>query len=535
MKKRVVYAVMSMVCVHCGMAKTRPNIVMLFADDLGRYARAYSDPKNPSPNDIMTTPVFDRIAREGVLFDQAFISAPSCTPSRGALATGRHFFRNGSHAQLHSPWAGPEADPFLTVKGVAEQLRDSGYHIGHTYKTHIRLGLIGGKECLYNASGSQFNDFSENVSKAEDKEAAKKMIFDQVRGNFLTFLSKRKAGQPFYYSFHPTNTHRKWEKGSGKALWNLDPDALKGKLEPFLPDVPEIREDFADYLGEAQAFDAACGVIIAEIEKLGELDNTLVVISGDHGAPGFPRGKCNTCDFGARVLLGMRWPSSIEAGKVIKAPVSLVDITPTFLAAAEAPALPEMDGQSLLPVLAKGGSEESLRGWALIGREVHVGGARAGNLPYPIRTLRTRDFLYTINFKPDRYPMGDPLRAADGSNPTFADWQENTMTGYQDIDASPTKAWLVGNSTNPIVAEAWRLGIEKRPGEELYDIKNDPYQRRNIADDPAYATQKQELRKQLMAILEKGHDPRLDNDAFDRAPYLVTPKQKKNEKKNAKK
>lgn len=530
MKKRTVYTLMSIVCLHCCMAKPRPNIVMLFADDLGRYAKAYSDPKSPSPNDIMTTPVFDRIAREGVRFDSAFISAPSCTPSRGALATGRHFFRNGSHAQLHSPWAGPEADPFLTVKGVAEQLRDSGYHIGHTYKVHIREALVGGKACIYNESGGQFNTFSQNVSKAKDKEAAKKAIFDQVRGNFLTFLSKRKAGQPFYYSFHPTNTHRTWEKGSGKALWGLDPDALKGKLEPFLPDVPEVREDFADYLGEAQAFDAACGVIIEEIEKLGELDNTFVVISGDHGAPGFPRGKCNTCDFGARVLLGMRWPSNIEAGKIIKAPVSLVDIAPTFLAAAEAPALREMDGQSLLSVLAKGGSEANLRGWALIGREVHAHPARAGKLPYPIRSLRTRDFLYTINFKPDRWPAGDPGRATDGSHPAFADWLKSTYTGYADIDASPTKAWLVGNSNNAVVAEAWRLGIEKRPGEELYDLKNDPHQRRNVADDPAYAEQKQKLHQQLMAILEKGHDPRLDNDAFDRPPYLVGGKARKAKK-----
>jgi uncharacterized sulfatase len=127
--------------------------------------------------------------------------------------------------------------------------------------------------------------------------------------------------------------------------------------------------------------------------------------------------------------------------------------------------------------------------------------------------------------------MGDPLRAADGSNPTFADWQENTMTGYADIDSSPTKAWLVENSRNPLAAEAWRLGVEKRPGEELYDIKSDPHQRRNVADDPAYATQKQELRKQLMAVLEKGHDPRLDNDAFDRPPYVVISKTKKGAKK----
>lgn len=535
MKKRLLWTALSTVIVHGCIAKQQPNIVMLFADDLGRYASAYSDPNVPSPNDIIKTPVFDRIAREGARFDNAFISAPSCTPSRAALATGRHFFRNGSHAQLHSPWAGSEADPFLTVKGVAEQLRDAGYHIGHTYKTHIRIDLIGGKASLYNDAGRAFNNFSQNVSQAKDQAAARKMIFDQVRNNFKAFLAKRKPGQPFYYSFHPTNTHRKWEKGSGKALWGLNPDTLKGRLEPFLPDVPEVREDFADYLGEAMAFDAACGVIIEEIEKLGELDNTVVTISGDHGAPGFPRGKCNTCDFGARVLLGMRWPAGIEAGKIIKTPVSLVDMTPTFLAAAEAPPLPGLDGENLLSALAKGGREESLRGWVLIGREVHCSGAREGNLSYPIRTLRTRDFMYTINFKPDRWPAGDPQRATDGSNPSSVNWRENTYVGYRDIDASPTKAWLVGNSTNPVAAEAWCLGIEKRPGEELYDLKRDPFQRRNIADDPAYAERKQALRKQLMAILEKGRDPRLDNDAFDHPPYRVVRKERKAAKKNNKK
>ena len=82
----------------------KPNILLLFADDLGRYASAYADPEKPSPNDILSTPVFDRIAKEGALFQNAYVSVPSCTPSRAALVTGRHFFRNGSHSQLHFPW-----------------------------------------------------------------------------------------------------------------------------------------------------------------------------------------------------------------------------------------------------------------------------------------------------------------------------------------------------------------------------------------------------------------------------------------------
>ena len=112
--------ILALVLVGCGFGRAadRPNIVLLFADDLGRYASAYSDAKRPSPNDLLSTPVFDRVAREGALFQNAFVSVPSCTPSRGALNTGRHFFRNGSHSQLHHPWRKGAPDPFDQVKGM---------------------------------------------------------------------------------------------------------------------------------------------------------------------------------------------------------------------------------------------------------------------------------------------------------------------------------------------------------------------------------------------------------------------------------
>ena len=96
-------------------------------------------------------------------------------------------------------------------------------------------------------------------------------------------------------------------KGSGKKLWGIEPDDLKGKMPPFLADVPEVREDLADYFGEVQAFDAALGVLLERLEEIGELDNTLIVVSGDHGPPGFPHGKCNLYDFGSSVSLAIRW------------------------------------------------------------------------------------------------------------------------------------------------------------------------------------------------------------------------------------
>lgn len=124
-------------------ADKKPNILMLFADDLGRYASAYASKNLPSANDIISTPTFDRIASEGVLATNAFVSAPSCSPCRASLISGRHFFTNGSCSQLHYRWHGPEAsDPWAEISGYAEILQKSGYHIGVTHKDHVRGGEI---------------------------------------------------------------------------------------------------------------------------------------------------------------------------------------------------------------------------------------------------------------------------------------------------------------------------------------------------------------------------------------------------------
>lgn len=500
-------------------AAEKPNILFLFADDLGRYASAYAAADKPSANDVISTPAFDRIAKEGALFDNAFISAPSCTPSRGAVYTGRHFFRNGSASQLHNPWGGDTPDPFAKVKGMPVTLADHGYHIGWTHKWHLRESLMGGKKNHFAKHGRRINSYSQVVSKAKDPEATKQEILEEVRGNFRDFLGKRTEGQPFFYSFNPTNTHRTWIRGSGKKLWGIDPDELKGKLPSSLPDSPVIREDFADYLGEAMAFDAACGVIIAELEKMGELDRTLIVISGDHGAPGFPRGKCNVHDFGSRVLLAMRWPKTITAGREVSVPVSLVDLAPTFLAAAGLESVDDPNGENLLPALGEDGDDSKLRGWALIGRERHVGSAREGLLPYPVRALRTPEFLYVRNFKPERWPMGDPLEAAK-EKPDMDKIAKDTRAAFADLDFAPTKTWYVENRNNrdltPYLAWAWM----RRPTEELYDLSKDPHQINNLAAHPAHQATLKKLREQLMTELRDNQDPRLE-DAFDKLPYCT--------------
>lgn len=225
------------------LAAEKPNIVLLFADDLGRYASAYADPTLPSPNDIVKTPVFDRMAAEGARFNNVFVSVPSCTPSRGALYTGRHFFRNGSFSQLHGRWTKGAPDPSDSIVGMPVTLEKAGYHIGWSHKWHIPERLMGGAKNHYAPAGQRISSFSEVVSKNPN---AREKIFGEVCENFQAFLADRKDGQPFFYSFNPTNTHRTWVKGSGKALWNLDPERLKGKLPPFLPDNEVVREEGAE-------------------------------------------------------------------------------------------------------------------------------------------------------------------------------------------------------------------------------------------------------------------------------------------------
>ncbi|QGJ69369.1 N-sulfoglucosamine sulfohydrolase [Planctomycetales bacterium 10988] len=502
----------------------RPNVLFAFADDLGRYASIYATAEDPSLNDCLETPNFDRVAREGTLYTNAFVSAPSCTPSRAAILSGRHFFRNGSHSQLHHPWLDGHPDPWSEVRGFPLQMQDNGYHIGWTYKLHLYEDRMGGKSQNYSNAGKRFNSFSEFATKEKKPKQSKKQLLEEVRANFQDFLEDRDPDQPFYYWFNPTNTHRPWARGSGKKLWGIDPDSLEGLLPDFLPDNEIVREDFADYLGEAMAFDAALGVLLEELEQRGELDNTLFAISGDHGAPGFPRGKCNLYDFGTRVPLAIRYPGQVAAGRVIHSPVSLIDLAPTFLEVAGLQSIQQMDGESLMPAmrLKTKKPESKLRGWALTGRETHVRDARPGGLPYPMRAIRTADYLYIVNFKPDRWPVAEPPLAAP-----IVHGMRTRRTGeiYRptDLDQGPTHDYFFAEEGTSELEQAWQLGIAQRPAEELYAVKSDPDQMNNLADSPEHQPIRKQLRRKLMKELREGNDPRVmqKDSPFDHPPYIL--------------
>jgi arylsulfatase A-like enzyme len=515
----------------------RPNILFCFADDWGRYASIYATlEKQPSLNQVVKTPNIDRIAREGALFRRAFVNAPSCTPCRSALLSGRYFFNTGRGAILHT------AQWDDSIPSFPHLLRDAGYHIGETYKVWSPGAPVdapfGAGKHAYEKAGALPNNFSENVTKMIGEgqllDAAREKIYAQVKGNFEAFLADRKPGQPWLYWFGPTTTHRRWIKGSGKKLWGIEPDSLKGKLPPFLPDAPEVREDVADYLGEVQAYDAYIGLLLKKLEETGEMDNTLIVVSGDHGMPGVTNGKCNLYDFGTGVALVARWPNGIKGrGRVVDDLVSLPDLAPTFLEAAGVPIPAGVNARSLMNVLraSKNGRVDANRNWVISGRERHVAFANADNLPYPQRALRTTEFLYVRNFAPDRWPLGIPVAVTESSAPTQEDLESNTYAAFADMDASPTKAWLVLHRNDPQWRRFYDIAFAKRPGEELYDLRQDPYQMKNVAADPAYAKEKSKLAAQLLKILSEAGDPRVTGDGmtFERPPFTnpnVPPQQR---------
>lgn len=499
------------------------NILFAFADDWGRYASIYDD---NAINPLIHTPNFDRIATEGMLFRNAYVPAPSCTPCRSSLLSGRYFWNTGLGAILTGAvWD----DNIQTYPLILEQ---AGYFIGHTYKVWAPgksyNAPYGGKRTAYESAGKEFNQFSHYVSARSADigiQSAKQELLDEVRGNFKSFLRAKPDNQPFCYWWGPTNTHRTWEQGSGKSLWNMNPDDLKGKMPDFLPDVHEVREDFCDYLGECQAVDAGLGVLIECLEQAGELDNTLIVVSGDHGIPGIPRAKCNLYQLGCEVALAMRWPETIQPGRIADDFVNLMDLAPTFLDAAGVAVPDIMEGHSLLNIMRSevSGQIEDHRQYIIAGRERHVDTARDGNLPYPQRAIHTADYLYIINFEPDRWPMGDP-KGLDDLNaiaPMYTTLQWHTRTVYQDLDASPTKAWLIHHRDEENVRALYQLAFGKRPFSELYDLKSDPHYMNNVANDPAYKQIQRTLHQQLMDELINHGDPRVIETPcrFENSPY----------------
>jgi uncharacterized sulfatase len=436
----------------------RPNILFCIADDWSwPHAGAYGDK-------VIQTPTFDRLAKEGVLFHNAFVATPSCTPSRGATLTGQMPHRLEQGGNL---WSRLDAK-FPVYPALLEK---AGYVVGHTRKGW-GPGTLKGTGRKHNPAGPRFR-------------------------NFQQFLDAVPEGKPFCFWFGSYDPHRSYKRGSGKAA-GIAPDAIE--VPPFLPDHPTVRSDIADYYFEVQRFDRDVGRLLKALDASGRAENTLVVMTSDNGMP-FPRAKANLYEYGVHMPLVIRWPARVKGGRETEDFVSFTDFAPTFLEAVGLKPLPEMTGKSVLGLLT-GKAEEGPRDRVFLERERHAW-CRPDGASYPSRAVRTGKFLYIWNLKPDRWPAGMP-------------------PSYGDVDGSPSKSFVLKHRDDAQVKPFFAATFGKRPEEELFDLARDPATVNNVADDPQYADVKTRLRKAVEDWMRKTADPRAmgQGEKFDTYPYV---------------
>lgn len=473
-------------------AQERPNILFVITDDQSAmHAGAYGDTATK-------TPAFDRIAREGVLFEHAYTASPSCAPSRSAILTGRHI------------WEVEEGGILLGMLRSKFQvftlmLEDGGYELGATGKTW-GPGRLG--------PGWTRNIFGKVFAEERTVEPPPGLNPVDYAANFDQFFAERDETKPFFFWLGTTEPHQSYDVGAWKRAGKKLEDA---RLPAWLPDSPETRGEILDYGLEIEHADNHLARAIATLEAAGELDNTLIIVTSDHGNP-LPRSKCNLYDGGTRVPFAVRWPGHIPEGRRVDDFISLTDVAPTLLEVAGI-AIPEVvSGRSLWPVLSStdSGLIDESRSFVVTAFERHTV-ARRNAVGYPMRAIRTDKWAYIRNYEPERWPAGDP------------DYNAPPQGLFGDVDRGASKSYLMENAESDEVRPYYLMSFGRRPAEELYDMEKDADQMHNIAADPAYMETKQRLQWQLEEYLRGHDDPRMrgenpwDSYAFTTTSVFTNP------------
>ncbi|NND08205.1 MAG: sulfatase [Saprospiraceae bacterium] len=471
--------------ISCGSAEQeapRPNILFAIADDASYpHMGAYG-------TDWVHTPAFDQVARHGLLFNNAYTPNAKCAPSRACILTGRNSWQL-EDACNHMPFF-PEK--FITF---GEALPKADYFVGHTAKGWApgEAKKDGIPRILI---GPPYNEHTVTPP-------AKYISGNDYARNFESFLDARPVEQPFFFWYGSTEPHRAYEYGAGlnkgrKSLSDID------VVPPFWPDSDTVRTDMLDYAFEIEYFDDHLGQMLALLESRELLANTLVVVTADNGMP-FPRIKGQVYEMDNHLPLAMMWLDGIkDPGRNIDDYVSFIDFTPTFLelaglAESESTMQP-ITGHSLTSYF-QDANPKPLRDFMIVGKERHDIG-RPHDWGYPVRGIIKNDLLYTENFKPERWPAGNP------------------ETGYLNTDGSPTKTEILDLRRSGTDSSFWKMSFGKRPDAELYNIAEDPYCLHNIIDDPAYSENISEMKSQMYAQLKEEGDPRIlgHGDVFDEYP-----------------
>jgi len=483
-------------------AAERPNILIAISDDQSYpHASAYGAK-------FLSTPAFDRVAKAGVLFTQAFTPAPGCSPMRAAFLTGRHIW------QIEE--AGTHASSFpAKYKVFPDVLEQAGYRVGCTGKAWGPRN--------WKASGRPRNPAGDGFNRLKLKPPAKGIRNTDYAGNFEAFLKDQPEGKPFCFWYGSSEPHRGFEKGVGLKN-GMDPS--KVDVPGFLPDTPEIRSDILDYGYEIQWFDKHLGRMLDLLAKRGELENTLVIVTSDNGMA-FPRAKANVYEYGIHMPLAIAWPAKVPGGRTVDDLVDLIDVTATIYQASGVPSPKQnpIAGRGLMDLLAseKSGRVDEFRDAIYSGRERHSS-SRYMTLSYPQRCIRTHRYLYIRNFKPERWPAGTPQKYGKGGYPKRDEVLNKVLGpehgGYHDIDACPSLDFLIKHRNDPKIAPYFHAAVDRRPAEELYDIVDDPACMKNLAEDETHFATKRRLAERLTGHLKDTGDRRVtgEGDVWETYP-----------------
>lgn len=351
MKPKLLFALL-LCCLSFSKAAERPNFIFFLTDDIS------FDDIGPYGNKFVKTPNLDRMAAEGMVFDRAYLTASSCSPSRCSMITGRYPHNTGA-PELHMPLP---ADQITFI----QQLKEAGYHT-----------ILSGKNHMGDAKTLGFTE----VSRGKGPSASE---------DWVKIIENRPKDQPFFAWFGSNDAHRGWDLGADAPVY----DPAEIEVPPFMVDGPETRKDLAAYYGEVSRSDIYIGKLMAELERQGIAKNTYLVYCTDNGRP-FPRCKTRMYDSGSKAPLIVWSPGNIKPARTASL-TSAVDFAPTFLELAGIKPGPTIQGVSLVPVFKD--PKATVRDVAFTERNWHVYSAHE-------RAVRHGDWLYIKNAFPDQMAL----------------------------------------------------------------------------------------------------------------------------------
>ncbi len=493
----------------------RPNILFAISDDQSFAHTSFLG------CGFVNTPAFDRIASEGIYFNNCFAGSPGCAPSRSTIVTGRYHWQNEQSGQHASSWL-KKYIPFIDL------LEENGYRTGRTGKGVSPFQYARDQnDSLWretDAGGITHSNIIYEEGTPGDERTAGGINSANYFENFKYFMENVRREEPFFFWYGSREPHRSYEQDS----WKRNGKRLEDVTVPgFFPDHEIVRGDMLDYAVEIEWFDLHLQRMLVYLEEIGELENTIVIVTSDNGMP-FPRAKANSYEYGVHVPFAVRFPKNFPGGRIIDDPVSFADLAPTILelTGTSSEGMLPISGKSIVNILKsdKQGVVDETKKYIFAGRERHSS-SRYLNWGYPQRVIRSKEYLLIWNLRPERWPAGAPQRLKPGTEdelyPMYgidAQGKQHSEWAFTDIDASPTKAYIIENHEDKAINPYFQWAHALRPEFEFFDTESDPFCLSNLSGNPDFQEVEKEMKRVLLEELKVSKDTRIvgpDTEIFD--------------------